>query len=167
MAKHLDVAASSTPAVEVSQEEQRQLLEKLGGMTRKALAKIYENLVATKLCYMCLGRPGDCQDPLKRGEDGKCVNCAGVGRVPDFEKNKWAVNEVMARKLPMPKAIEMRVDDKTDKVALAKFFMGLPKAQVLELERKWNAEVERISKAATFVPAEEVPAVDAPSNPTN
>ncbi len=155
MGRHVDHKVQDQAVLDVSQKEQADLLDKLGSMTRKALRVIYEAIVATKLCYMCLGRPGTDHEPLKCDSLGKCLNCAGSGRVPDFDRNKWGVNEVMARKLPMPKAIEMRVEDKTDKLALAKLFMGMKKDDVLAMEKLWNSEVQRLSKLPmTAIPAE-------------
>lgn len=161
MARHADATGAQAQALEVSQEEQKQLLESMSGMARKAIKKVFENLVATKLCYMCLGRPGTDTLPLKVDENGKCVNCLGAGRVADFERNRWAVNEILARKIPMPKAIEMRVEDKSDRAALAKIFAGMPKAQVMEMERIWSAQLERVAKAVPVAVEAEV--VDDPA----
>jgi hypothetical protein len=163
MGRHADQAAPQ--AVEVSQEEQKQLLDSMSGMARKAVRKVFENLVAEKLCYMCLGRPGEISTPLKVGDDGKCVNCLGKGRVADFEKNKWAVNEILARKIPMPKAIEMKLEDKTDKAALAQVFLGLSKQQVLDLERGFNKQLELITKSGKSALDAEV--VDVPAAPAD
>jgi hypothetical protein len=153
MARHTDTPKDTInpEVISVPREEQKELLGKLGKMSPKAINVIFEALVAQTLCPMCWGRKTEEKAPLKVDDLGRCVNCKDAHYVADFEKNKWAANEILGRKLPMPKAIEMKVDDGVDRAELARAFLSMPKEDVMALHRTFNHALENVQKKAILV----------------
>lgn len=144
MPKHLE-AQKTAGIIEVGQEEQQKVLDELGTLTKKSIDVIRKAVIATKVCAFCVDGKSK-----KINKDGNCASCNGNGVVDDFDRNKWGAEQVLGRKLPMPKAIEMRLDDKRDKEELVKSFSGLKNKA--ELEKMLDMLESNVTSASRMEP---------------
>jgi hypothetical protein len=123
--------------IEVAANEQAALLLKLDPDVNPAFTVVRKNLTAKKVCAMCLDG-----EPKKLNINARCLSCDGVGLLDDFEKQKWASEQVLGRKIPMPKAIEMKVTDAKDKEDLMKDAKGMSadqaRAALKDLDRRFK-----------------------------
>jgi hypothetical protein len=150
MAKHLP---ENPQVMQLEAREKRILDEKVGRLSDKAVRVIFKALTAEKPCYICVGAN---REPKKKDEHGNCYFCGGTGLVDDFERNKWGSEQVLGRRLPMPKAVEMKISDSGDKAALAAALRKMDPSKILEMQNMFNAELDRISKMpSVLVEAEE------------
>lgn len=130
MGKHSEVSekVSQGNVIQVDPAEQEHLQSKLGRLSKKSIDVIAKAIVAKKACGFCLD-----DKPRRKNKDGKCAACNGAGEIDDFERNKWGAEQVLNRKLPIPKAVSMVLDDKRDKEKLAAAFRNMSKEKVLKL----------------------------------
>lgn len=126
--------SKTAPVIELNAGEQQDILNKLGRLTKKSLNVISKAVIATKVCGFCLDNK-----PRRKNLAGNCASCNGLGVVDDFERNKWGAEQILGRKLPMPKSIEMKLEDKRDKEELIKAFKGIHRADA----EKMLAEMDR------------------------
>ncbi len=139
MAKHLP---ENPQVMQLEAREKKILDEKIGRLSDRAVRVIFNSLNAKKPCYLCVGAN---REPKKKDENGNCYFCAGTGLVDDFERNRWASEQVLGRRLPMPKAVEMKISDTGDKAALAAALRKMDPTKILEMEKMFNSELDRIS----------------------
>lgn len=140
--RNLDLSKTDKPTIEVPANEQAELLAKMEPLTTPALSVIRRNIAAKKVCVMCATK-----EPKKLNVSGRCISCDGAGMTDDFDKQKWAAEQVLGRKLPMPKAVEMRISDNKDKEELAKAFKDFSEDDVESMLSSLNKRLRDNRKA--------------------
>jgi hypothetical protein len=112
------------------------------GLSKKAFKNIDNALTANMPCSYC----NEQGKASKMDDEGKCIKCHGTKLVEDFEKRKWATEEVAKRVSPPPKAVEMQVEQASSVEDLKQQIERAPAEQkdaaaksILELWKKNDA----------------------------
>lgn len=115
----------------IGEKEREEAKTRRNKLVNPSYDEVEAALKALKICDGCT------EDKVKRkGADGLCIMCKGVGLVRDKDERKWAAVFVLERADPAPKSVEMIVDDHRDKEALIK-----------EMSEKSDEEVDSLLTA--------------------
>lgn len=98
----------------ISSFEQHNILKEMKEFLTECKSVLKKSFVAKVPCKMCLSGK-----PMKLNAEGKCLSCDGVDVIDDHDRQKWAFEQVYGRFCPMPKSVEMRLEDNRDKEELA------------------------------------------------
>ena len=152
MPKHSDVQKSET-VISVQSDEHQELLERLDPGIKPAIRVILKAVIARKPCPSCTKKG---KKDYAKNKLGDCAVCSGTEQVDDFERNKWGVEQLLGRKLPTPKAVEMRVEDKSDRKELARIFhetMGVEQLEsaLSEIDRRLGLSHRKMVVGATDI----------------